>query len=72
MWHGLQPELWMTIGVVALGFILYKTYPNWTGIYKWMPTRYTLNNAYNKSLSWLDIGSNKLTRGYMNGNIRDY
>lgn len=72
MWHGLQPELWMTIGVVALGFILYKTYPSWTGIYKWLPKRFTLNNGYNKGLSWMDIGSNRLTRGYMNGNIHDY
>ena len=72
MWHGLQPELWMTIGVVALGFILYKTYPSWTGIYKWLPKRFTLNNGYNKGLSWMDIGSNRLTRGYVNGNIHDY
>ena len=45
-WHGLNTELLMTIGVVAIGVLLYKTLRKWYVIYRYYPKALTLNNIY--------------------------
>jgi multicomponent Na+:H+ antiporter subunit A len=71
-WHGPNTELFMTIGVVVLGILLYKTLPKWEKLYQYLPEKVTLNKFYDKGLDWLQAGSFKLTRFYMNGYIRTY
>lgn len=71
-WHGLNPELLMTVGVVILGAFLYKTLPKWQGIYHWYPKSLTLNNIYDGSLNGMESFSRAVTQRYMTGSVRDY
>lgn len=71
-WHGPTIELFMTIGVVVLGIILYLTLPKWERTYDLLPEKLTLNKLYDKGLESIQSGSFKLTRFYMNGYIRTY
>lgn len=71
-WHGPNIELFMTIGVVVLGIILYLTLPKWERTYDLLPEKLTLNKLYDKGLESIQSGSFKLTRFYMNGYIRTY
>ena len=71
-WHGLNPELLMTVGVVILGAFLYKTLPKWQGIYHWYPKSLTLNNIYDGSLNGMESFSRAVTHRYMTGSVRDY
>ncbi|MRX73580.1 Na+/H+ antiporter subunit A [Bacillus lacus] len=72
MWHGWTPELFMTIGVVALGVLGYLTLPKWRRIYNLFPEKLTLNKAYDGGLKGLNTGSERLTKFYMTGFFRDY
>ena len=71
-WHGLTIELFMTIGVIILGLILYKTFPKWKKIYHAIPEKLSLNRLYDQIVERSQSGSNKLTNMYMNGSIRSY
>ncbi|MBM4760711.1 Na+/H+ antiporter subunit A [Bacillus sp. B15-48] len=72
-WHGFEsPELWMTIGVVIAGILLYKFMPRWTGIYTRMPERFSLNSAYDHGLAGIQTGANRFTNAYMTDSIRTY
>ncbi|SHS02599.1 NADH:ubiquinone oxidoreductase subunit 5 (chain L)/multisubunit Na+/H+ antiporter, MnhA subunit [Mycobacteroides abscessus subsp. abscessus] len=71
-WHGPNIELFMTIGVVVLGIILYLTLPKWERTYDLLPEKLTLNKMYDKGIEAIQSGSFKLTRFYMNGYIRTY
>ncbi|WP_062109447.1 Na+/H+ antiporter subunit A [Bacillus niameyensis] len=71
-WHGFKPELFMTIGVIVVGVLLYKTMPKWTAIYNKFPSSLSLNHLYDQGLVHTEKGSNKVTDFYMNGSIRNY
>ncbi|WHT49084.1 Na+/H+ antiporter subunit A [Sporosarcina thermotolerans] len=71
-WHGFNTALWMTIGVVVLGTILYRFMRYWKGVYSFAPFKWNLDTAFNASLSWLENGSRYLTRLYMKGYLKDY
>ncbi|MGD6817382.1 Na+/H+ antiporter subunit A [Metabacillus sp. 84] len=71
-WHGFKPELFMTIGVIAIGAVLYLTLPKWKKIFGLFPEKLTLNRAYDKSINGLDKGSLKVQELYMTGFLRDY
>ncbi|RSD27545.1 Na+/H+ antiporter subunit A [Mesobacillus subterraneus] len=71
-WHGFTPELFMTIGVIAVGILLYKTLTKWTGVYRAFPEKLALNRFYDSGLEKLELGSLNITRGYMTGFIRTY
>lgn len=72
-WHGfMSPELWMTIGVVALGSILYFNLRKWYKIYHTYPQSMTINNLYNLALDKMEQISSSITNFYMTGYIRDY
>lgn len=69
-WHGFQPELFMTIGVIAFGTILYLSVNKWSIIYQAIPV------VWNRIYDWLfreteDV-FNKLTNKYMTGSLRTY
>src|SRR5699024_6399315 len=46
-WHGWNTELWMTIGIVVLGSILYLTLRHWKMIYGLFPEHLTFDALYN-------------------------
>ncbi|QTB26200.1 Na+/H+ antiporter subunit A [Lysinibacillus sphaericus] len=71
-WHGINPELLMTIGIIIIGVLLFVSLPKWQGMYQRFPKAFTLNNAYDKIMQGLDVGLNRLSRLYMTGSMRHY
>ena len=71
-WHGFNTELWMTIGVVLFGLLLYKLLPKWIRVFSWYPQSLTFNNIYNESLQLTESISDYVTKKYMTGYTRDY
>lgn len=71
-WHGLTPELLMTIGIVLVGVLLFVVLPKWQGLYNFFPRALTLNNFYDKIMLGLDVGLNRVSRLYMTGYMRHY
>lgn len=71
-WHGFQPELWMTVGIIAFGIILYKTFPKWQKIHQWMPERLSLNALYDNGLRGLERSASSVMKFLMTGSIRTY
>ncbi|MFJ5763096.1 Na+/H+ antiporter subunit A [Neobacillus sp. NPDC093182] len=71
-WHGPNIELFMTLGVIILGSVLYKTQSRWKKIYKAIPERLALNRFYDYLIEGIQSASYKLTKTYMNGSIRSY
>lgn len=72
-WHGpTSTELLMTIGVVIMGILLFRTLTKWSGIYRMFPDRLALNHIYDRGLELIQIASRNITKTYMNGFIRTY
>ena len=71
-WHGWTPELFMTIGVIVVGALMYRYIRKWIGIYRYYPKLLTLNNLYNEGLNKMESFSFGLTNRYMTGSIRSY
>ncbi len=71
-WHGPTTELFMTIGVIALGSLLFWQLRRWQGVYGRWPRRWTLNALYDRGLQGLERGSARLTNAYMTGSVRQY
>lgn len=71
-WHGLNTALFMTVGVILVGIILYATWPKWKGIYGRLPEKWTLNYLYNELLNEAEIIGKFITDLYMTGSIRHY
>lgn len=72
MWHGWGSELFMSIGIVIIGTLLYLTLSKWKHIYSFHPKRLTFNKLYDWLLNNLYQGSNRFTQSYMTGSVRDY
>ncbi|WP_174615730.1 Na+/H+ antiporter subunit A [Virgibacillus ihumii] len=71
-WHGFNTELFMTIGVVSAGLLLYLTLRYWKGIYRLFPEKWTFNVLFRYVLDQLEIKSRVVTDSYMTGFLRDY
>ncbi|MBA9083850.1 multicomponent Na+:H+ antiporter subunit A [Fontibacillus solani] len=71
-WHGLNLELLMTFGVIAIGFILFKTAKRWIHILRSYPQGLMLNHWYNQGVSGTERLSASLTNRYMTGSLRHY
>lgn len=71
-WHGFTPELFMTIGIILTGIVLYSTLAKWESIYNRIPHRFTLNGLYDGGLSRSETGGYRLTSGVMTGFMRTY
>ncbi|MFC5713470.1 Na+/H+ antiporter subunit A [Thalassorhabdus alkalitolerans] len=71
-WHGFNTELFMTLGVVAFGSLLYVNMNKWSAMKVYMKERDPLNGLYDNSLDWLIVGSQGVTRVQMTGLLRDY
>ncbi|WP_066188452.1 MULTISPECIES: Na+/H+ antiporter subunit A [Gracilibacillus] len=71
-WHGFGTELWMTIGVIVLGLLLFSTKKHWAGIYNLLPKHLSLSVLYGKLLEQAENTSTSLTNLYMTRYLRDY
>ncbi|WP_197414459.1 Na+/H+ antiporter subunit A [Bacillus sp. FJAT-29937] len=71
-WHGWNMELYMTIGVIIVGSIMYKFIKRWMFLYDVLPKSLSLNHLYNRLLEGSERASLKVTNRYMTGSIRDY
>lgn len=72
LWHGVNTELLMSLGVIGLGSCLYLTYPKWKNLSIMQNDRDPFNKLYDKSLSGLSTGSEWITNIQMTGRLRDY
>ncbi|WP_096201345.1 Na+/H+ antiporter subunit A [Bacillus sp. FJAT-45350] len=71
-WHGFNTELFMTIGVIAVGTFIYLTAKKWMQLSIYLKERDPLNRVYDGSLVGLIKGSQKVTSLQMTGLLRDY
>ncbi|GAB2557247.1 Na+/H+ antiporter subunit A [Gracilibacillus alcaliphilus] len=71
-WHGFVPELYMTIGVVLLGIVLFLTKKYWQGVYNLFPEDLALNELYGGLLDQIESKSTTVTNFYMTRYLRDY
>lgn len=71
-WHGINTELLMTLGIVGLGFVLYRALPRWSGVYSLFPAKLSLDRLYNGALISVERRSNEITNRYMTGNMYHY
>jgi len=71
-WHGFNTELLMTVGIVVMGSLLYKTYKKWSDIYYNLPRKFDFNHMYDKGLTGAERLSARVTNFYMNGFLHSY
>jgi len=71
-WHGFNMELFMTIGIVIIGTLLYLTFKKWSEIYYNLPQKFTLNSLYDRGLTGAEQLSARITGTYMNGFLHSY
>jgi multicomponent Na+:H+ antiporter subunit A len=71
-WHGPTIELFMTLGVVILGIVLFRTRSSWQKIYHLFPEKLTLNKFYDSMLEVSGRLALRFNEWYMNGSIRNY
>ncbi|MFT8321058.1 MAG: Na+/H+ antiporter subunit A, partial [Bacillus sp. (in: firmicutes)] len=72
-WHGFfNIELFMTFGVVVIGFLLYKTYTRWGRVYSIFPDRISLNHLYDGILKSTEKFSRRITSSLLTGSSRTY
>jgi len=71
-WHGFNAELIMTIGIVVMGTLLYKTYKKWSDIYYELPRKFDFNHLYDQGLTGAERWSGRITSSYMNGYLHNY
>lgn len=71
-WHGLNTPFIMSLIVVGVGFVLFKTKNVWKKIYDILPGRFSFNKVYDQIIKNIDIVSTKITNKYMNGSLGTY
>ncbi len=71
-WHGFTPELFMTIGVLLFGLLLYRTFSKWKKVYARLSERMSLNFLYDQSFVWMERGARAFTSRIMTGSMRTY
>ena len=72
VWHGWQPELFMTIAVVIVGLVLFKLLPKWRRVYGFFTRERSFNALYNNTISLAERSSLRITNRYMTGDITQY
>ena len=71
-WHGFTTELFMTLGIIVIGGIIFAFYRRWNYIYKLFPRRLSFDALYNNSLIFFDRLAKTITTKYMTGYLRNY
>lgn len=71
-WHGWTPELFLTLGIIAAGILLFRGYRRLRLLNKESGGRNYLSRLYDISLKGMESGSDRLTDLYMTGSRRHY
>ncbi|WP_297988819.1 Na+/H+ antiporter subunit A [Anoxybacillus sp.] len=71
-WHGFTPELFMTLGVLLFGLLLYRTFPKWNKLYDRLSERMSFNFLYDQSFVWMERGARAFMLRIMTGSMRAY
>ena len=71
-WHGFNLELFMTLGVVVFGAIVYKLLRHWMKIYGLFPEKWSFDSLYHFILERGEQAARSLTNTYMTGSLRHY
>lgn len=71
-WHGFTAEVWMTLGVILLGIVVYRVYGRLSLVDKEWRSGYTLNQVYDGSIRLVERISRSVTGLYMTGSMRHY
>lgn len=71
-WHGWNTEIYMTIGVIVVGLLLFFMVKNWNSILRIYPDNLSLNSLYNSGIEKMESSSSSFTNFYMTGSIRHY
>ncbi|WP_018752081.1 Na+/H+ antiporter subunit A [Paenibacillus sanguinis] len=72
MWHGWTPELFMTLGVILAGTMVYLAHQRFKPLHQPLLDKISLNWAFDNGLQFFHKGSNSLTQSYMTGSVRHY
>ncbi|MBP3951343.1 Na+/H+ antiporter subunit A [Bacillus suaedae] len=71
-WHGFNTELFMTLGVIIFGTLIYLTMKSWAKSHFYLQERDPINYLYDGSLEGLARGGQSFTSFYMTGSMRHY
>ncbi|PIC65125.1 Na+/H+ antiporter subunit A [Sporosarcina sp. P13] len=71
-WHGWKLPIFMTLGVVIAGILMYRFLRYWKGVYRLGILQFTLDRFYNTFLMWTERMASVITKSYMTGSVRDY
>ncbi|WP_199083926.1 MULTISPECIES: Na+/H+ antiporter subunit A [unclassified Sporosarcina] len=72
VWHGWEMPIFMTIGVIIMGILLYGLLRYWKWIYSVGFLQWTLDRLYNALLQRIERVASVVTKTYMTGSVRDY
>ncbi|MCP2036080.1 multicomponent Na+:H+ antiporter subunit A [Planomicrobium sp. HSC-17F08] len=71
-WHGANTEFFMTLGIFAIGGLLFWSFRKWKQAYDVFPDNVSLNRLYDSFMYLSDGGANRFSAVYMTGFIRSY
>ncbi|EIM07649.1 monovalent cation/H+ antiporter subunit A [Planococcus antarcticus DSM 14505] len=71
-WHGFNAELFMTLGIIVIGTVLFLTFRSWYKIYLIQPAGWNFTVLYNSFLKDLKKAANWFTTRYMTGYLPAY
>lgn len=71
-WHGFNKELFMTLGIIIVGSVLYLLRHYVKKVFILFPHELSLDRFYNRSLHYSDHLAHKITDSYMTGYLRHY
>ncbi|WP_110931406.1 Na+/H+ antiporter subunit A [Paenibacillus bouchesdurhonensis] len=71
-WHGWTPEVFMTIGVIAVGILVFALSSKIKALHNPLFTRFSLNGVYDSGLRTMERSSQWITNKYMTGSVRHY
>ena len=71
-WHGFTLELWMTVGVIVFGTLIFISMKKWSKSSFYQRERDIFNRGYDNGYDGLIKGSQFITRLQMTGRLRDY
>ncbi len=71
-WHGWNTEIFMTLGLIVCGTLLYLGLKYFMNVYKLFPTHWSFDTLYNSGLDRLEKSAATVTNTYMTGYLRDY
>jgi multicomponent Na+:H+ antiporter subunit A len=71
-WHGFNSEIFMTLGIILLGTIMYRYITKFTNIYDSIPLRFSLNRVYDNGITGMERLAGKITGFYITGSTTHY